>query len=225
MTAMAASNDDVVLSKDMRTTIVTHPAATRQPYVKDNAGLTTIFDNLGGKYPDGVYWCCTGYNIWGPDNTLLKPPIEFWEAAAFTPSTSLNVTKIEVAVGYQEYTGEKYSDVLLSLNNDNAGVPGTAIHTWKVTNMPDFGSCCAVDTKGNTGIPVTAGTQYWLVVSTEKKSDVYAVWNLNDTLQLSSEAITAATYCYSKGTACGSSNGKWSAYPSYPGFAFAVFGK
>jgi len=224
MVAMAASKDDIVLSKDGRTTIVTHPAAAGQPYAEDNAGLTTILDNLGVKYPDGVYWCCTGGTIWGPDESLTNPSITFWDAVAFTPSTSLSVTKISVAVGWVNY-GETYSDFILSLNNDNNNTPGTVIKQWTVKNLPTFGSCCTVDTKGDAGLPVTAGTQYWVVVSTQKKSDVWAAWNENDTLQLPSDAITESFYCYSTGTDCGTNNGKWYTYSGYPGYAVGVWGK
>jgi len=223
--AMAASKDDIVLSKDMRTTIVTHPAPGRQPYTEDNTKLTTIFDNLGGYYPDGVYWCCEGGTIWGPDETLTNPSITYWDAVAFTPSTSLSVTKISVAVGFVNY-GEKYDDFILSLNNDSSNTPGTVIKQWKVTNLPTFGSCCTVETKGDAaGIPVTAGTQYWVVVSTEKKSDVWAAWNVNDTKQLSTDAITESFYCYSTDSSDCSYNGQWYTYSGYPGYSVGVWGK
>jgi len=224
-TALAADKG-IVLSKDGKMTISTHPMVKGERYVDDNAGLTAIYDNLGGYYPDGVYWCCEGGTIWGPQNTLESPPITFWAAEAFTPTTSLSVHKISVAVGFVDYKAGEYTDILLSLANDNGGVPGTAIKTWKVTALPGFGSCCTVDTKNDSaGIPVTSGTQYWVTVTTEKKSDIWAAWNVNDTKQLSSDANTEASYCYSTGTDCGTDNGKWVSYSGYPAFGLGVWGK
>ena len=219
----AQGNDNgVILSKDGRMTISTNPPAKGQPYVEDNAGLTTIYDNLGGHYPDGVYWCCTGLTIMGPDNKFGAP--EYWEAAAFTPATSLSVTKISVALGIGN-AGEKFTDIMLSLANDNGGIPGTAIKTWKVRGMPSLGSCCTVKTKTDfAGIPVAAGTQYWITVTTETDSDVLAAWNLNDTKQLAADAINEAYYCYSTGSGC-AYNGVWVSSPTYPGLAFGVWGK
>jgi len=219
MNAMAARKDGIVLSKDGRRTISTNAPSRGQPYIENNAGLTTIFDNLAHKYPDGLYWCCAGATIEGSGS---GGP-EWWQAAAFTPSTSLNLTKIEIAVGYIDGI---YTDVLLSLNNDDGtGKPGTVIEKWKVTGLTAFGACCEVETKRSAGIPVTAGTQYWLVVSTEKKSDVFAAWNSDDTKQLYTEAIPQAYYCYSTAGYCGSANGVWTPYQGYQGSAFAVLGK
>jgi len=219
MTAMAASKDGIFLSKDGRKTINTNDPSKGQPYVENNAGLTTIFDNLAHKYPDGVYWCCAGMTINGPGNG--SP--EWWQAAAFTPSANLKVTRIEVAL---QYIAGTYTHVLLSLNNDDGtGRPGTAIEEWKVTGMPPSASCCKVATKSSAGIPVTAGTQYWVVVKTENKSDVWATWNSNDTKQLDTEAIPQAQYCKSKGPYCGGNSGVWTPFKGYQGNAFAVLGK
>lgn len=219
LTAMAAGKDGVVLSKDGRQTIKTDGPSKGQPYLGNNAGLTVIFDNLAHKYPDGLYWCCAGGTVEGSGG---GGP-EWWQAAAFTPSTTLNVTKIEIAVGYLAGT---YTHVFLSLNNDDGtGRPGIMLKKWKVSGMPNFGSCCTVETKTSAGIPVTAGTQYWVVLSTENKSDVWSAWNTDDTRQLLTEGIPQAYYCHSTAGDCGSANGVWTPYQGYPGSAFAVFGK
>jgi hypothetical protein len=226
VTAFAASKDEVVLSKDGRTTIATRGASKASaPYVGVDAGLTVIFDNLGTKYPDGVYWCCEGATIFGPANTLGGP--EYWEAAGFTPSTSLSVTKIQVAVGWVNYKAGEFTDVLVSLNaDDGTGRPGAVLKKWKTQISGDaFGSCCRVSTRSDAGIPVTAGKQYWVVVSTEKKSDVWAAWNANDTKQLSTDAIPESFWCSGTSSQCGSDNNVWTSSKGYPGYAFAVFGK
>jgi len=218
VTAFAAGRDGVITTKDGRMTIATKrtPSVTRT--ASSDAGLVKIFDNIGTAYPKGSYWCCGGYTITGP--TAISGFPEFWSAAAFTPSANHTVTKIKVAVGYVEGT----NGLVLGLYNDASGVPGTAIKTWNLTGLPNFGSCCTVEEKGDSaGIAVTAGTQYWIVLKTNSKdSNTYAAFNLNDTDQV--DPAPAAQYCSAdKGGSC-SKNDAWTAFSSQPGLAFAVLG-
>jgi hypothetical protein len=206
VTAFAASKDGIITSKDGRKTIATERAKSFTPFVPGKDPV--IYGNFAIKYPDGVYWCCEGGTISGPNSVLAT---EYWEAAGFTPSASVNVTKIKVAVGY--VTGTT-TDVILSLNDDANGIPGNVIKKWKVKNLNTFGSCCTVESKSGS-IAVTAGTPYWVVVSTEATSDIWAAWNIDDTLQLPTDAIPSAYY----------TGGVWTGYQGYPGFAFEVDGK
>jgi hypothetical protein len=101
----------------------------------NDPGLVTIFSNLASKYPKGVYWCCAGYNVMGPNSGAG----EQWMAAAFTPDADRTVTKIEVSAGWSEGT----NGIVISLNNDNNGMPGQALETWNVSHLPFFGTCCS----------------------------------------------------------------------------------
>jgi hypothetical protein len=227
ISALAATRTDVTISKDNRTTIATKGQfRSSKANIERPAGLTKIFDNIGTKYPDGAYWCCTGATVFGPLNGLSAP--ELWEAVGFTPSASLNVTKIEIAVGWVQYKSSgEFTDVLISLNaDDGTGKPGAALAKFKaqISGTP-LGSCCAFVTKKSKGIPVTAGTPYWIVISTEKKSDVWAAVNLNDTLQLPTDAIPTGFWCSGTAAQCGTANNTWQVFNEAPGFAFAVFGK
>ena len=218
-TAFAASNDGVTLSRDGRTTIATKPgtAVVRTP--SSDAGLVKIFSNIGTAYPKGTYWCCTGATIFGPTAASGAP--EFWEAAGFTPTANHTVTKIEIAVGFVQGT----NGLVLTVNEDSGGVPGKVIKTYALTNLPTFGSCCVVATKtDSTGISVTKGKQYWIVLKTNKKeSNTWAAWNLNDTDEV--DPFPVAFWCSSdKGGNCGTNNDKWIASQSHPDLAFAVLG-
>ena len=207
-TALAASKNGVTTSKNGRQTIATKPQTkVFQPYVDNDAPASTIFSNLGSAYPLGVYWCCTGGTISGPLSIIGT---EYWEAIGFTPSANANVTKIAVAVGY--VTGAT-TDVILSLTKDSGGVPGAVLKKWKLKSMPSFGSCCVVDQKGGASIPVTAGTPYWVTVSTESNSDIWAAWNMNDVDQ-----VTPVPTAYAVG-------GVWTSYMGYPGFGVKVVGQ
>jgi hypothetical protein len=219
VTAFAASNDGVTLSRDGRMTIATKPGPATMRTPSSDAGLVKIFSNIGTAYPKGEYWCCTGATIFGPTAATGAP--EFWEAAAFTPKSNRTATKIEVAVGFVTGT----NGLVLTVNEDASGVPGKVIKTYNLSNLPVFGSCCVLATKtDSTGIPVTKGTQYWIVLKTNKKeSNTWAAWNLNDTNQ--TEPAPSAFWCSDdKGGSCGTSNDKWVASQSQPGLGFAVLG-
>lgn len=134
-------------------------------------------------------------------------------AAAFTPAADHTVTQIEVAVGYSQ---QGTNGVVLSLNSDNNGVPGKALKTWNASGLPRFGTCCVLLVKSDSsGIPVSAGKQYWVVLSTNRhESDTVDGWNVIDSNQL--DAATVATF---PGT-----NNKWNAFQTTPGLGFAVKG-
>ncbi|HXM24243.1 MAG TPA: choice-of-anchor R domain-containing protein [Terriglobales bacterium] len=216
-TAIAAAQNDVALrghrttvwGKHARMTVVTEPAPSFTTTNLNDSGLVTIFSNLAATYPKGEYWCCTGYNVMGSNSGVG----EQWMAAAFTPGANHTVTRIEVAVGYSQ---QGTNGVVLSLNRDSHGIPGKALRSWSASNLPRFGTCCTLVVKSDkSGIPVSAGKQYWIVLSTNSNElDTVDVWSVDDTNQL--DSATVATYP-------GTSN-HWKAFQTTPGLAFAVKG-
>jgi hypothetical protein len=201
------NNGAMIWGKHARMTLVAEPALTRTTANFKDSGLVTIFSNLAAKYPKGQYWCCSGYNVMGPSQG------EQWMAAAFTPAADHTVTTIEVAVGYSQ---GKTNGVVLSLNSDNNGVPGKALKTWNASGLPRFGTCCTLVVKSDSaGIPVSAGKQYWVVLSTNSHElDTVDAWNVIDTDQV--DSATVATYP-------GTSN-KWETFQTTPGLGFAIKG-
>lgn len=205
LTASAAGEDGITTAKDGRQTIAIKPVSPFVPLQSDfAAGLVRIYDN-SSRYPLGVYWCCNGWTVSGsgsPTNTTYA------EATPFTPSSNATVEKIAVAVGYVSGTNE----VTISLNVDNGSLPGSSLASANVSNLPPFASCCQFEVANfATGVPVTAGTQYWVVVqTTTPTSDTSAAWNDNDTNQ------TLQPFAYY-------SNGLWQSAEGILG-AFAVVG-
>ena len=201
------SNGTMIWGKHAKMTLVAESSPTRTTTNLKDFGLVTIFDNLAAKYPKGQYWCCSGYNVMGPSQG------EQWMAAAFTPAADRTVTTIEVAVGYSQ---GKTNGVVFSLNSDNNGVPGKALKTWNASGLPRFGTCCTLVVKSDSaGIPVSAGKQYWVVLSTNgHELDTVDAWNVIDTDQV--DSATVATYP-------GTSN-KWETFQTTPGLGFAVKG-
>jgi hypothetical protein len=214
MTSLAAGQEEAVRSKDERITLFPKRGLAIVEGTPFGAGFVKIFDNIGSKYPKGSYSCCQAFTVAGPNSQGVP---QLWQAVAFTPGANHTVTKIVVAVGINSGTG----DVYLSLNSDDNNLPGKAIKIWHLSHFEAAGECCLLEAKEDaSGIPVKAGTQYWVVVSTGKNSDFQGGWNANDTNQVNS--IETAFYCL--GTGC-SNSGQWTVQQSVPGPTLAVLGE
>lgn len=200
-----------VTTKDHQMTMISARSGANTPYVGENAGLNTIFSNFATEYPLGIYWCCEGATISGPKSFPLD--IEWWHAAAFTPTANATVKKIEVSVGY--LSGNDAS-VILSLNADNAGIPGAELAQWNVSDLGEAGTCCSVQVGTSTGVTLSAGQQYWVVVSTAPDSDVNASWNVSENDQIDFFLNSGLTNQNSSG---------WVSAPTNPNVAFSVFGR
>src|ERR1043166_5521888 len=83
---------------DARMTQVKRALLPFTPATIHDTGLLTIFNSLASKYPKGEYWCCSGYNVMGPNQGTQ------WMGAAFTPDADHTVTKLEIAVGWSDGT-------------------------------------------------------------------------------------------------------------------------
>lgn len=174
--AAAGRKNGIVLSADHRTTIATHPTGHVVAPPSNDASLTEIAGNLS-RYPYGVYFCCYGDTISGPDSVLGAT---YWDAIPFTPSTNVTATKLSASVGYVEGN----NSVALSINADNNGLPGTTLATADASNLGDFGDCCTLATVGggSQGLNLTGGTQYWVVVYTDTNSqNTFDAWAFNST--------------------------------------------
>src|SRR5262249_36770525 len=102
----------------------------------DAFGPVTIFSNIAKKYPNSLYLCCDPYFIDGP----TAGGHMLWDAESFTPASNHTITRIQIAAGYGGGTNE----IVVALYNDNAGVPGTLIKSWRRKNLPLAYSCCAL---------------------------------------------------------------------------------
>ncbi len=200
-----------------RHVVIKHPVTPVKPnFWYRDAKLTTIASTLS-TYEFGVYFCCYNYYVTGSSNTIGVP--EYWEAAPFTPSANISATEVDASVVWAEGTNE----IVLGLYSDSKGLPGKALHTWHVKNIPIFASCCDLATgKSAAGIPLTKGKQYWVVVKTDSNdSDIFAGWDANTT---DMRAHPLATHCIGTAQQCGANNNKWFMESSIlPGYA--VMGK
>jgi hypothetical protein len=118
-----------------------------------------------------------GWGIYGTDNSL-DPGVFNSMGMAFTPSSNAFLTQIDVAVWWESGT----NSVILTLDSDNSGIPGTVIDSWTLNNLPPFGICCTAETAtALSPISLTAGDQYWIVVA-PGASNTRAGWTNTNTL-------------------------------------------
>lgn len=216
----SAQNASVTFSKDGRQVTTARHARQAEPAVQPGAGLVTIFSNLGNDYPKGMYFCCVGSTLSGPTAQPDQP--EWWHAMGFTPGADQRVKEIDVGATYIWGTNDA---LVVSLYTDNSGLPGTPIKSWHAKGLPTFGDCCALAVvKDTQGVPVQAGVQYWVVVSTDHHDkDVMAAMTYNTTDQI--DTRPEAYYCSAdKSGRCGA-NDQWAISTDFPPLALGVFGQ
>lgn len=125
---------------------------------------TTIFSTLdgSGKYDAGDAW------------TIGSSPVSFSSASGFVSPGNFSLEQIDV--GLSNVTGTNSATV--SLWTDAAGVPGTLLGSWSVSNLPAFGATDSALTtiSGISGIDLLAGAAYFLAVA-PGAGDTWDTWN------------------------------------------------
>lgn len=171
------------------------PIVARQPQLP--LGTTEIYSTFNTDV-DNAYDCCGGWTVSAVGSILgFRQDV----AMPFTPAADGEVRAIHAAVGWVTGT----NGVAISLNADSGGMPGAAIKKGSVTGLPVFGNCC-VTASIIGGAPVTAGTQYWVVVRTNKQSaDTWDAWNYNN-------IGLAGTFAFNTGTGWQLSSSSLSAF-------------
>ncbi|MFZ5550446.1 MAG: hypothetical protein ACOZJX_17255 [Pseudomonadota bacterium] len=173
----------------------TAPVTARQLQLP--LGTTEIYSTFNTDL-DNAYDCCGGWTVSAVGSILgFRQDV----AMPFTPAADGEVRAIHAAVGWVTGT----NGVAISLNADAGGMPGAAIKKGSVTGLPTFGTCC-VTASIIGGAPVTAGTQYWVVVRTNKQSaDTWDAWNYNN-------IGLAGTFAFNTGTGWQLSSSSLSAF-------------
>jgi hypothetical protein len=167
-----------------------------------------IASNLA-KSSKGLYNCCFGYPIRAPSAG------QQWLAVFFKPATNTTVKTIQLPLSIQGGTNA----VVVTLNANAGGIPGTTLATFNVSSLPAFGTtgtCCALKTSTSTsGVAVTGGQTYWIVVKTGTGSTFQGVWHanvINQTATQSAAIVNTTT------------GGNWATTSLKPGLASGVFG-
>lgn len=165
-----ASNEGMIKIDGGRNAIVMRaPSQPFAPAASPSSKLVTIYSTLGKG--NNVYSTISGFGILGTDTGQMLPQMV---ANGFRPKADHVVTEVQVGATHLQGTNV----LVVSLNEDNFGVPGKALHTWHFSNLPVVWSCCTLQTgKYAKGIKVTKGKLYWVVLRPEKQfQDTWDVW-------------------------------------------------
>lgn len=174
ITAVAA-DQRYTTTDDGRRIIANSASEVVVPAIRNDATLKTLFNNLS-DYKYGTYFCCYAEVISGPNGMAGEP---VWYGVPFTPNANVKLTKVEAGVGYSMGT----NSVAIWLAADASGLPGSTLAgPVDVNNLPGFGTCCTLAVAKFKSVPLTKGTQYWIVLGTDSNSmDTTDVWNFNTT--------------------------------------------
>jgi hypothetical protein len=205
--AVASPSVGIVLDNGKPIGFVQGYAAVDAPAVTPPGERRAIYENFAKLYPKGKFNAFTGAALSGP-NTLHG---QIWLAASFTPARNATLKEVEVAA---EYIGGTRNVVSVGIYADASGVPGTEVWSRKAA-LPAFPSCCGVVAlTDKTGVPLTAGTRYWLGITTlPGASDTSGAWNLAVKNQVKG------------GLAAQNRGDGWQAGSSVPYFAFGIYGE
>jgi hypothetical protein len=156
-TTAAYARPQVTLSGDHRTVSVM-PAKSGLNVPGNVSG--GVYSTLATKYPNSLYFCCYGNTVSGPSSFFGEA---YGVAEQFTPSSNTTVSKLYAGVGY--VSGDK--SVTLTLYADNgANSPGAKLDSGKGTSDTEFGFCCGVVKARIKSTNLTAGTPYWVGITT-----------------------------------------------------------
>ena len=143
------------------------------------ANADIVYSDLGpsaAPYFDANGRAVTGSGVGAPGYEEVAVP--------FTPTSNYDLTEIDLAVTFSGISGVFGSDsATVTLESSVAGAPGTSIASWSISNLPSSSTGTTLDSISASGVSVTAGAQYWLVVSPTNNngntSDTDDFWDTN----------------------------------------------
>jgi len=155
---------------------------------------TTFFSDLGTG--SNVYNCCSGWTISGTGTLGTS----FTAANEFTAGATGSVSQIDIGVGIVEGTNSFFAALYTASGNE----PGTEIAQWNnLSSNETFGQCCGlVSVTGISGVELTAGTSYFLILGpTNLSATTWEAWNMN------SQGVNGLDLYATSGCQNGSGNG------------------
>jgi len=131
----------------------------------------TIFNDFGSG---NSYNTSAGWVVAGTKKGFQEVAVEF------TPAANYYLSQVDVAIGY---LGSGDNSIVLSLNSDSGGLPGSVIGTQTLIGLPSFGAS-DIDTvtvpDPGPALEVFGGTTYWIVAA-PYASNSFEAWDMNST--------------------------------------------
>ena len=160
-TSAAYAGPQVTLSKDNRSvSVAPGKGAIGTPGSPVQFAGTFSVNTFAKKYPNGLYFCCYGDTLSGPSSFFGAA---YATATQWTQAANATVTKLSAGVGY--VSGD--NTVTLTLYADSgSNTPGAVLASKKTTTSQFFGGCCGVTTAKIKAVNLTAGSKYWIGIST-----------------------------------------------------------
>jgi hypothetical protein len=175
---------------------------------------TTFYSDLG---PTGsVYQSGTGTTMGGSGNLGNY----YYDANEFMAGASGNIAQIDIGVGIVTGTNSFFASLWTA---NGSGLPGTELGQWNnLTSTQTFGGCCGLVTiTGISGINLTAGQSYFLVIGpTTNSSTTWEAWNWNNQ-GATGTLLQTSSGCVEGG---GGSGCNWNSYGGSTLDAFDVLG-
>ncbi|MGH6888804.1 MAG: hypothetical protein ACREHF_06365 [Rhizomicrobium sp.] len=112
------------------------------------------------KERNALYFCCYGSTISGPSSFFGEA---YGVAEQFIAPNSGSITKLAAGVGY--VSGNKSVTLTLYADNGSNG-PGAQLAQGTGTSDTEYGFCCGVTEAKISSTKLTAGTPYWVAITT-----------------------------------------------------------
>lgn len=112
------------------------------------------------KEKEALYFCCYGSTLSGPSSFFGAA---YGVAEQFIPNANMKITTLAAGVGY--VSGDKSVTLTLYADNGSNGV-GAQLAQGTGTAAVEYGFCCGVTTASISSTSLTAGTPYWVAITT-----------------------------------------------------------
>jgi hypothetical protein len=142
------------------------------------AAAGTLFSNLGA--PGNVY------DTSGPSNVEGTAP-NISQARPFSVAGVGLFDLTQFDLGVTKSSGSSGNTFNASIWTDTSGQPGIELGNWDLATTEPVNGCCGLTTQsGITGVTLTGGTSYWMVLGPQSLNDGSRVfWTVNTTGQTS----------------------------------------
>jgi hypothetical protein len=158
---------------------ISYSSASYAPPNEDcsSGNKVPIYSNLGPS--NDAFDYTDGYLISGSGSPYGS---QQWVGFPFTPTENHTATEIDAAGFYYGNDGQAGNDFNFGIWSDSSGAPGTELNGADVANLPTWtgtsGDCCNTQHATIAPTALTAGTQYWVVLSTDSNgTNSLGVWD------------------------------------------------